>query len=85
MRHIDANRLSPTQKKELMDLAVPADHWLTVKESEKKNKFLDLARDKRKLWNMKVIVIPVIVETLLSAPKDLEKRLTGMEIRTEIL
>ena len=39
---------------------VPADHWETLKEGEKKNKYLDLA----KLWDMKVMVISVVIGAL---------------------
>ena len=38
----------------IVDFAVPADHRIKLKESEKKNKYLDLARELKKLWNMKV-------------------------------
>ena len=36
-----------------MDFAVLADHRIKLKESEKKNKYLNLARELKKLWNMK--------------------------------
>ena len=37
----------------IVDFAVPADHRINLKESEKKDKYLDLARELKKLWNMK--------------------------------
>ena len=37
-----------------MDFAVLADHRVKLKESEKKDKYLDLARELKKLLNMKV-------------------------------
>ena len=43
-----------------MDFAVSADHRVKLKESEKKDKYLDLARELKKLWNMKVTIIPII-------------------------
>ena len=36
-----------------VDFAVPGDHWVTMKESEKINKYLDFSRDPKKLWKMK--------------------------------
>ena len=36
----------------IVDFAVPADHRINLKESEKKDKYLDLARELKKLWNM---------------------------------
>ena len=36
----------------IVDYAVPADHRINQMECEKKNKYLDLARELKKLWNM---------------------------------
>ena len=38
----------------IVDFAVPADQRIKLKESEKKDKNLDLARELKKLWDMKV-------------------------------
>ena len=38
----------------IVDSAVPADHRIKLKECEKKDKYLDLRREMKKLWNMKV-------------------------------
>ena len=45
----------------IADFAVPADHRIKLKESEKKDKYLNLARELKKLWNMKVIIIPIVI------------------------
>ena len=47
-----------------MYFAVPADHIVKLKESEKRDKYLDLARELKKLRNMKVAVIPVVIDAL---------------------
>ena len=44
-----------------MDFAVRTDHQVKLKESEKEDKYLDLARELKKLWNMKVKVIPIVI------------------------
>ena len=36
-----------------MNVAVPVDHGVKLKESEKKDKYLDLARELKKLVNIK--------------------------------
>ena len=36
---------------EIVDFAVLADHRINLKECEKKDKYLDLARELKKLWN----------------------------------
>ena len=44
-----------------MDFAVPADDRVKLKENEKKDKYLDLAREfKKKLWNMKVTIVIIL-------------------------
>ena len=52
-----------------------------LKESEKRGKYLDLARELKKLWNMKVMVIPVVIGVLGTVTKGLVQRLEGLEIR----
>ena len=39
-----------------MDLVVPADHRLNLEESEKRYKYLEPARELKKLWNVKVTI-----------------------------
>ncbi len=63
-----------------MDFAVPADHGVKLKESEKK-KYLDLPRELKKLWNMKLTVIPIVIDTLGTVTERLVKGLEDLEIR----
>ena len=42
----------------IVDFAVSADHRVKLKEREKKDEYLDLAWELKKLRNMKVTVIP---------------------------
>ena len=44
-----------------MDFAVKR---VKLKESEKKDKYLDFARELKKLWNRKVTVIPIVIGAL---------------------
>ena len=48
----------------IVDFTVPADHRIKLKESEKKDKYLDLARELKKLWNMKGTIIPIAFGTV---------------------
>ena len=47
-----------------MTFAVPADHRVKLKVSEKKDKYLDLARQLKNLWNMKVTIILIVTGPL---------------------
>ena len=52
------------------DFAVPADHRIKLKESEKKDKYLDLVKElKKKLWNMKVTIIPIVIGAFCTVTK----------------
>ena len=56
----------------IVDFAVPADHRVKLKESKKKDKYLDLVRElKKKLWDMKVTVIPIVIGVLGTVTKGL--------------
>ena len=53
----------PEKKKifKIVGFAVPADHRIKLKEYEKKDKYFDLARELKKLWNMKGTIIPIVI------------------------
>ena len=55
----------------IFDFAVPADHRMNLKESEKKDKYLDLARELKKLWNMIVTRVPIAIGALGTITKGL--------------
>ena len=65
----------------IVDFAIPADHRVKLNESEKKDKYLDLARELKKLRNMKVMVIPVVTGVLGTVTKGLVLGLEDLEIR----
>ena len=68
------NKKKKKRKKEnLVDFAVLADHRIKLKESEKSDKYLDLARELKKLWNMKVIIIPIVIGAFGTVTKELLK------------
>ena len=79
--HIQAkrpNHVSIKKKKktcQLVDFTISTNHIVKMKENEKLNKYLDLARELKKLWNMKVMVIPVVIGALGTIRQKLEKRL----------
>ena len=47
-----------------MDFAVPAFRRIKINESEKIDKYLDLAKELKKLWNMRFMMKPMIVDSL---------------------
>ena len=76
------------KKKEMVwktvDYTVPADHRVILKESEKKNQYLDLTRELKKLWNMKVTFVPIKISALGTVTKGLIKGLENLEIKGRV-
>ena len=51
-----------------------------LKKSENKDKYMDLARELKKLWNMKVMIIPIVIGDLGTVTKGLVQGLEDLEI-----
>ena len=54
---------------------------MNLKESEKKDKYLDLVRELKKLWNMKVTIVPIVIGALGTVTKGLQSPETILIIR----
>ena len=65
------NNLKKKRISKTVDFAVPADHRIKLKKWEKKDKYLDLARELKKLWNMKVTIVPIVIGALGIVTKEL--------------
>ena len=50
------------------------------KECEKKDKYLDLARELKKLWNMKVTIVSIVIGAFGTIAKGLLKDLEDLEV-----
>ena len=67
-RRLDLRMINKKKKKtcKIVDFVVSADHRVKLKESEKNDKYLDLARQLNKMWNMKVTFIPIVIGALIT-------------------
>ena len=62
-------------------MAVPVDLKIKLKECEKKDKYLDLAKElKKKLWNKKVTFIQIVIGAFGTVTKGLLKGLEELEV-----
>ena len=64
----------------IVDFAVQADYRIKLKECEKKDKYLDLAKELKKLWNMKVTIVPIVIGTFGTVSKGLLKGREDLEV-----
>ena len=74
---------SNQQKKricKIVDFALPADHRIKLKECEKRDKYLDLVRELKKLWNMKMTIIPIVIGAFGTVTKGLLKGMKNLEV-----
>ena len=67
----------------IVDFAVPADHRIKLKECEKRDKYLDLARELKKLWNMKVTIITIVIGAFGMVTKGLLKGMEDLDVGPE--
>ena len=68
----------------IVDLAVPADHRIILKECEKKDKYLDVARELKKMWNKKVTIVPNGIGAFDTITKGLLKGLEDLEVGGQV-
>ena len=59
-----------------MDFDIPADQ----SEKKRRDNYLGHVRELRKLWNMRMVVKPILNSALGMVPKGLERKLEELEI-----
>ena len=67
----------------IVDFALPSDHWIKLKECEKKDKYIELSRELKNLWNMKVTIIPIVIGAFSKVTKRLLKGVEELELEVE--
>ena len=68
----------------IVEFAVLVDHKIKLKKNGKREKYLDLTRELKKLWNMKVTVIPIVIGALGTVIKELVPGLENLEVRGRV-
>ena len=69
----------------IIDIAIPHGTRVGDEEVEKIKKYLDLAKELKEVWIMKVKVVPLVVLLVVDTPaKALEKRLKTIGIETKV-
>ena len=69
----------------IIDFTVPFDSRVDAKEVEKIEKYQELARELRKIWDKQVKVIPIIIGALGTTSRLLRKRLENIGIETKVV
>ena len=63
----------------IVDVAVPADHRIKLRESGQKDKYLDLAWELKKTMERNMTIIPILISDFDSVTKGLLKGLSELE------
>ena len=66
----------------IVGFAILVDHGIKLKENEKRKKYLDHAKELKKLWNMKVTMRPIVIGVFGTVTKGFIKGLEELEIFT---
>ena len=64
----------------IIDFAFPGDSKIEEKEKDMIEKYQDLGRELQKIWNVKVKIIPLVVGSLGTIPKQFGNRLKQIDI-----
>ena len=70
---LNNNKQTKKRTCKIVDFSIPADHRIKLKEHEKNDKYLGLAKELKKLWNMQVTIIPIVIGVF----RTVEKRITN--------
>ena len=79
--HLMSTRRWPRERERtcrIVNFAVPTDPKMELKKSKK---YLDFTRELKKVWNLKVTVIPIVIGALRTVTEGLVKKLEDVEIR----
>ena len=68
----------------IVNFAGSADNRIKLKECGKKDKYLDLAREVKKLSNMKVTIVSIVIGTFGTVTEGLLKRLEDLEVSGQV-
>ena len=67
----------------IVNFAVSAEHRGKLKECEKRDKYFDLAKELKKLWNMKELIIAIVIGALGTVTKELVQGREELEKENE--
>ena len=67
-----------------MDFTVPVDDRVKLKESEKRYKYQGIAKELKKLWNLKMMAMRIVIVSLGTVTKVLVKGLEDFDIRGRV-
>ena len=68
----------------LIDMSIPSDRNIALKEIEKKSKYKELELEIQRMWQMKTEVIPVVVGALGTIKKGMVENIKRVSVRANV-
>ena len=68
----------------LIDMTIPSDRNIALKETEKKSKYKDLELEIQRMWHMKTEVVPVVVGALGTIKKGMIENIKKVSERATV-
>ena len=68
----------------LIDMIIPSDRNIALKETEKKSKYKDLELEIQRMWHMKTEVVPVVVGALGTVKKGMIENIKKVSERATV-
>ena len=72
------------KKTQIVDFAVPADHWIEIFQQTKIENHQDVKRELQNLWNVKISIVPLITGALGIIPESLKKHHHELNVEVTI-
>ena len=73
------------RKATLIDIAILGDSRVLTKEEEKIDKYDELQREVKRLWNLKQVnVVPIVIGALGTTPKRLQQWINAIDLNVTV-
>ena len=69
----------------IIDVAIPEDSGVEEKEAEKVENDQNLAREPRRMWELKIKIVPIVLGALGTVPLQLKGNLKDIRVDTQLL
>ena len=68
----------------IVNFAIPDNHRIKLNEIEKKHKYLDLTKELKKLWNMELTILHLVMVVFGTVTKELLEGMEDFQVRGRV-
>ena len=78
-------RQAKERESQIIDFVIPDDQNIAIKEQEKIEKYQDLRIELQKVWNVKVVVIRVVIGALGTMSKRMHQYIKQIDLPADVI